>query len=184
MTLLFCDIESTGLVPEDDVLLEVGFAKVTDELELLEEISIQIHLTGIDYWNDYEPPFGIPKVVADMHKKSGLWKASHESKFSVRAAENRLFEWVIEHGLSDLPLVGNTIGFDRNFLRIHMGRLHDIFHYRSVDISSIKILHDLWTPDTDTPLAPQALHRSLPDIRDSLEELRKYRGKHFESTGS
>ena len=179
--LLFADVETTGLSPEDDKLLEVAFVLTDDMLQIRDEISIVIHRDYIEYdsaADRWEPPFGINKIVVDMHNESGLWRACNNapSSFTTRRVENLLCDWVEAHGAKDLPLVGNTIGFDRNFIRLHMPRLHAMFHYRSLDISSIKIASLLWNPlDATEQPRNDKVHRALPDCHDSIRELDAYR---------
>jgi oligoribonuclease len=179
--LLFADVETTGLSPEDDKLMEVAFVITDDMLQIRDEISAVIHRDYIEYdraTNRWEPPFGINKVVVDMHNDSGLWRDSYNAprSFTTRAVENMMIDWIEKRGVKDLPLVGNTIGFDRSFLRLHMPRLHELFHYRSLDISSIKIAANLWNPlDESEKPENNKLHRALPDCHDSIRELDAYR---------
>jgi oligoribonuclease len=174
-------VETTGLSPEDDKLLEVALVLTDDMLKIRDEISCVIHRDYIEYDRvnqRWEPPFGIDKVVVDMHNKNDLWRDCYTApaSFTTRGVENILINWVGEHAAEQLPLVGNTIGFDRNFLRLHMPRLHEMFHYRSLDISSIKIAANLWNPldESEKPLQDK-MHRALPDCHDSIRELDAYR---------
>lgn len=179
--MLFADVETTGLSPEDDKLLEVALVLTDDMLQVRDEISCVIHRPYIEYdrvGGRWEPPFGIDKVVVDMHNDSDLWRDSYSAppNFTTRYVENLLCNWVMNHKAMDLPLVGNTIGFDRNFLRLHMPRLHNMFHYRSLDISSIKIASNLWNPlDESEKPENEKKHRALPDCHDSIRELDAYR---------
>jgi oligoribonuclease len=128
----------------------------------------------------YEPPFGIHETVVDMHTKNGLWDEVGITPFTVRAAEDILVAWILNASAEQLPLVGNTISFDRNFLRFHMPHLESLFHYRSLDISSIKIAANLWAPlsEADKPQQDKK-HRVISDMYDSLRELEVYRAAYF-----
>lgn len=168
--LLFCDIETTGLDPDKDKLLEVGLAAVDADLNIVEQTSMVISLDLI--------PDDTADVVVDMHSKSGLWDECKHRGLPLRTVENRLFTWVFDNGFKGSVLVGNTIGFDRSFLRVHMPRLHDLFHYRSLDISSIRIADDMWADEAySTVPADRKKHRVKSDILDSLDQLRHYKKK-------
>ena len=117
-----------------------------------------------------------------MHNQSGLQEKlkNNEGINGVTTGAARiLFEgWLreIELGKSEGILMGSTIGFDRSFLSYHMPSINEYFHYRSIDVSSLKILLKRWAPNTvatDTPVGKK-LHRSLPDIEDTLNELTFY----------
>lgn len=185
--LLFCDLETTGLVPEDDLLLEVGFMITTDNLEITDEISMVIHMAGLELDKDdkgnpyWEPPFGVHEVVVKMHNTNGLWEASHHSKSTAQNVQNIMCKWLLAHTSEKLPLVGSTIGFDREFLRIQMPRLHDMFDYHSLDVSSIKLASNTWAPipKADYPYN-EKMHRSLPDMHDTLRELQMFKSTYFD----
>ena len=186
--LLFADIETTGLVPEDDLILEVGFMITTDDLEVTDEISAVIHLPRLEYIADgeggpyWEPPFGIKKVVVDMHNASGLWSDVHRSSFTAQMVENMMVTWLMDHTKGEkLPLIGSTIGFDREVLRIQMPRLHEMFDYHSGDVSAIKLFSNKWSPISpgDWPLNEKK-HRSIPDMHDTLRELQLFKSAYFD----
>jgi len=185
--LLFCDLETTGLVPEDDLLLEVGFMLTTDNLDITDEISIVLHTPGLELEKDdkgnpwWEPPFGVHDVVVKMHNANNLWAESHASAFYARQVEDLMCTWIDSHTNEKLPLVGSTIGFDREFLRIQMPKLHDMFDYHSLDSSSIKMAGNLWAPigAGDWPLNEKK-HRSIPDMHDTLRELQLFKAAYFE----
>jgi len=186
--LLFCDLETSGLVPEDDQILEVGFMITTDNLEPTSKTSMVVNYRGLEYVvshngepiNTWEPPFGVPDVVVKMHNKNGLWAECHTSNFTEHNVENMMFTWIKQQGAEGLPLVGSTISFDREFLRIRMPRLHNLFDYHSLDVSSIKMAGNLWAPlDVGEWPINEKKHRVLPDMMDTLRELDLFRRAYF-----
>jgi oligoribonuclease len=181
--LLFCDLETTGLVPEYDLILEAGFMITTDDLEVTDEISAVIHLPGLEYKDGkWEPPFGIKKVVVDMHNESGLWSDVQRSSFTSQMVENMMITWLMDHTKGEkLPLIGSTIGFDREFLRIQMPQLHELMDYHSGDVSAIKLFSNKWSPISphDYPLNEKK-HRSIPDMHDTLRELQLFKAAYFD----
>ena len=185
--LLFCDLETTGLVPEDDQILEVGFMITTDNLEPVSHMSLVTYFANLEFVlgedgesNTWEPPFGIPGVVVKMHNDNGLWEECHKSNFTEPMVENMMLTWIKQQGAEGLPLVGSTIGFDREFLRIRMPRLHNLFDYHNLDASSIKYAGNLWSPIPKEDWPPnEKKHRVLPDMMDTLRELDLFRRPYF-----
>jgi oligoribonuclease len=181
-------LETTGLVPEYDLILEVGLMITTDDLVPTDEISAVIHLSGLDYISDgeggprWEPPFGVKKVVVDMHNANGLWSDCHRSSFTAQMVEDMMVTWLMDHTNGEkLPLVGSTIGFDREFLRLQMPSLHALFDYHSGDVSAVKFFGNKWAPipKADWPLNEKA-HRSIPDMHDTLRELQLFKSAYFD----
>jgi oligoribonuclease len=168
-TLIWIDLEMTGLDPEDNVIIEIATIVTDGQLNIIAEgpnIAIfqnEEQLDKMDEWN------------ITHHTENGLIEAVKESDVSTATAEIRTLEFLREHcepGQS--PLCGNTIGQDRRFLRAYMPDLHDFCHYRSVDVSSVKELADRWYPFVERHNKP-AGHRALDDIKGSIEELVHYR---------
>ena len=113
------------------------------------------------------------------HTENGLLDRIQSDGVSMENAERQTLEFLKEHcSPGQSPLCGNTIGQDRRFLRRYMPELHDFFHYRSVDVTSIKILARSWYPEVGK-WRKNSGHRALDDIRGSIEELSYYRDKLF-----
>jgi len=171
--LVWLDLEMTGLDPERHVILEIATLITDSELNLLAEgpvIAIQqsdIELAKMDDW------------CTQTHGQSGLTERVKQSRISALDAEEQtiafLKQWVKS---GESPLCGNSIGQDRRFLVRYMPRLADYFHYRNLDVSTLKILAELWAPKVKDSLQKQGTHRALDDIRESIAELAHYR-KHL-----
>ena len=171
--LIWIDLEMTGLEPERDVIIEMATIVTDSELNVLAEGPvIAVHqsdevLTGMDEWN------------TRTHGQSGLTQRVRESKIDTAAAEAQtiafLEQWVPK-GKS--PICGNSIGQDRRFLYKYMPALEAYFHYRYLDVSTLKILAGMWAPTVKDSFQKTATHQALDDIRESIAELRHYR-EHF-----
>ncbi len=174
--LVWVDLEMTGLEPERDVILEIAVIVTDGELEVLEE--------GPDLVvrQPEEALAGMAPVVAQMHAHSGLDVAVRGATVTLAEAEQEVLAFVRRHVpvARTAPLAGNSISTDRAFLYRHMPELEAYFHYRNVDVSSIKELARRWYPDAKKA-APEkgGGHRALADIRESIEELRYYRSAIF-----
>ncbi|MBN2267291.1 MAG: oligoribonuclease [Candidatus Babeliaceae bacterium] len=164
----------TGLNPECDHILEIAVIGSDVTLKhLTEGPSIIIHqprsiLETMGEW------------VTEHHQASGLWDAVLASTISVEEAENEVITFVKTYCSSKrLLLAGNTVYQDRLFLRRYMPRLESLFHYRLVDVSTIKELVKAWYPQSSfANFKKKKQHRALDDIRESIDELRYYR-EHF-----
>lgn len=170
--LVWVDMEMTGLIPEVHRVIEIASIVTDSNLNVLAEGPvIAIHqapeaLEAMDEWNTL------------THTNSGLVARVASSAITEQMATEEtlvfLREWVSE-GKS--PMCGNSICQDRRFMARHMPELEKFFHYRNLDVSTLKILMQRWRPDL--PEAPkQDVHQALADIRESIEELRHYR-THF-----
>lgn len=168
--LIWIDLEMTGLDTQTDSIIEIATI-VTDKYlaELAEGPVLAIKrsaatMDGMDEWNTRQ------------HGKSGLTARVLESSTSASEAEQAtiefLTEWVDE-GAS--PMCGNSICQDRRFLAREMPALERFFHYRNLDVSTLKILASLWAPKVAKGLVKESAHLALSDIRDSIEELNWYR---------
>lgn len=175
--LVFLDIETTGLFPLDDYILEIAAVRVNNALEVVDTFSTIINpMMDGDDTEDWKRRMG--DYVTSMHTENGLIQAIETGAGATEAeAERSLVEWlggVKEHRDEKLIMAGNSIHFDRSFIRANMPNLNNVFHYRMVDVSSIKIMvQDNW-PDLVPPRAAEPAHRALADARESLETYRHF----------
>ena len=171
--LVWIDLEMTGLDPDQDRIIEIATIVTNSKLEILAEGPVfAIHqdekrLAGMDQWN------------TEHHTNSGLVKRVRESQVSEAQAEEQTLSFLsqyVSEGKS--PLCGNSVHQDRRFLYRYMPNLEQFLHYRILDVSTLKILANLWAPDVAAGAVKVSEHIALQDIRDSIEELRYYR-QHF-----
>ena len=171
--LIWIDLEMTGLEPEHDVIIEMATIVTDSDLNILATGPvIAVHqsdalLAGMDEWN------------TRTHGESGLTQRVRDSQISAAEAEAQtiafLEQWVPK-GKS--PICGNSIGQDRRFLCRYMPTLEAFFHYRSLDVSTLKILAERWAPQIKEGFQKKGRHQALDDIRESIAELQYYR-EHF-----
>lgn len=168
--LIWIDLEMTGLDPEQDRIIEIATLVTDGDLNLLAEgpvIAVRQtdqQLALMDEWN------------TRTHGASGLTERVKTSQFSERDAELATLEFLrqwIAAGIS--PICGNSIGQDRRFLFKYMPELERYFHYRYLDVSTLKELARRWKPELLANIEKQATHQALADIHDSVNELRYYR---------
>ena len=172
--LVWIDMEMTGLDPEENVVLEIATIVTDKDLNVLAEGPvIAIHqsdeeLAKMDDWN------------VNTHTKSGLVarvKASQHDEAKADAETlDFIRQWVPER---TSPLCGNSIGQDRRFMVKHMAELEAFFHYRNVDVSTIKELVRRWQPELLDQFKKSGTHQALDDIRESIAELQFYRSHVF-----
>jgi oligoribonuclease len=170
LNLIWIDLEMTGLDPERDHIIEIATIVTDSELNTLAEGPVlAVHqsdevLAGMDEWN------------TSHHGSSGLTDRVRQSKVSVRDAELQTIAFLGEYvdpGKS--PICGNSIGQDRHFLVKEMQELEAYFHYRNLDVSTLKELVRRWRPELLDGFSKQGSHLALDDTRESIEELRYYR---------
>ncbi|MDB5773490.1 MAG: oligoribonuclease [Burkholderia sp.] len=173
LNLVWVDMEMTGLNPDTDRIIEVAVVVTDSELNILAEGPVfAIHqpdeiLDGMDSWNK------------GTHGRSGLIdrvKASTVSEADAEAALVNFLKHFVPAGKS--PMCGNTICQDRRFMVRTMPKLEQFFHYRNVDVSTLKELCKRWKPELATGFKKHQKHTALADIIESIEELRYYR-EHF-----
>lgn len=172
--LVWIDMEMTGLDPEQNVVLEIATIVTDKDLNVLAEGPvIAIHqseaeLAKMDDWN------------VNTHTNSGLVarvKASeHDEARAVAETLDFIRQWVPER---TSPLCGNSIGQDRRFMVKHMAELEAFFHYRNIDVSTIKELVRRWQPELLDQFKKIGAHQALDDIRESIAELQFYRAQVF-----
>ena len=168
--LIWIDLEMTGLIPERDVIIEIATVVTDANLNVIEEgPSLAIHqnsdlLDGMDEWN------------TSQHNRSGLVKRVLESTISTADAESQTLEFLINYvdqGAS--PMCGNSICQDRRFLYNYMPNLEKFFHYRHIDVSTLKELAVRWKPSILSSSYKKSRHLALSDVYDSIDELKHYR---------
>ena len=168
--LIWIDLEMTGLKPDTDVIIEMATIVTDANLDVVAEGPvIAIHqsaevLDAMDEWN------------TRTHGASGLIERVRDSRYTMASAEQRTLEFLkalVEPNSS--PMCGNSICQDRRFLARHMPTLEKFFHYRNLDVSTVKELARRWAPRILTGFAKQGEHRALADIQESIRELNYYR---------
>ncbi len=166
----------TGLEPRRHVIVEIATIITDDDLNVVAEgPDLVIHATPAQLSE-------MGEFVTEMHTKSGLLPAILASTVSVRDAELATLAFMKSHipDARSVPLCGNSIGTDRRFLEEYMPELENFFHYRNVDVSTIKELARRWHPTVLGATPEKATtHRALDDIKESIAELVHYRDTLF-----
>ncbi|MDF1638745.1 oligoribonuclease [Alcanivorax jadensis] len=171
--LIWIDLEMTGLSPANDRIIEIATIVTDGQLNPLAEGPVlAVHqsdalLDGMDEWN------------TEHHNNSGLVARVKESRISEMQAQAQTLDFLKEHveaGMS--PMCGNSICQDRRFLANYMPELEAFFHYRNLDVSTLKELARRWKPEILPGFKKDNKHLALDDIRESIAELQYYR-EHF-----
>mgnify|MGYP002038898590 FL=1 len=168
--LIWIDLEMTGLKPNSDVIIEIATIVTDADLRTVAEGPVlAIHqkdevLTAMDEWNTRQ------------HGQSGLVKRVRASQLTMADAEAQTLTFLKQHlQAGDSPMCGNSICQDRRFMANYMPELERFFHYRNLDVSTLKELARRWKPKVLQGMKKKASHLAMDDIKDSIEELRYYR---------
>ena len=168
--LVWIDMEMTGLRPEKDRILEIAAIVTDSQLNILAEGPViavrqpEEILAGMDEW------------CTTHHTASGLLDRVRTQGVSEAEAEARTLAFIQQYVPEKAsPLCGNSIGQDRRFMYAYMPKLEAYFHYRNLDVSSLKIIANLWKPQIMAGFTKKEAHLALDDIRESIAELRFYK---------
>jgi len=175
--LIWIDMEMTGLSPETDRIIEIALVITDAWLEPVAEAEVLVvhqeaeTLGGMDSWNQ------------STHARSGLVDKVKASSLDEAAVEQRMLAFLREHVPPKAsPMCGNSICQDRRFLARWMPKLEDYFHYRNLDVSTLKELCKRWQPEIAKGWVKQGKHEALADIYESIDELKYYREHFIKST--
>lgn len=171
--LIWIDMEMTGLNPDTDRIIEIALVVTDSQLNVVAEAPVLVVsqsialLDGMDKWNQ------------STHAKSGLIDKVKASKLTEAQVETSMLAFLQAHVPSGTsPMCGNSICQDRRFLARTMPQLEAYFHYRNLDVSTLKELVKRWKPGIMAGLNKESKHEALADIYDSINELKYYR-EHF-----
>lgn len=172
--LIWIDLEMTGLDPQLDNIIEIATIITNNQLDIVAEGPVlAIHqpdsvISAMDEWN------------TKQHGQSNLIARIRASTINVTEAEQQTLAFLRQYvPASKSPMCGNSICQDRRFMARLMPDLERFFHYRNVDVSSIKEMTSRWAPEIASQLSKKSVHLALDDIRESIEELKFYRAKVF-----
>ena len=170
--LIWIDLEMTGLDTFNDQIIEIATIVTDKQLNLIADGPVlavsqpKSIMDGMDEWNTRQ------------HGASGLTERVLASKLSLEDAQRQTLTFLQQHvAAGESPMCGNSICQDRRFLARQMPELEAFFHYRNLDVSSLKIMAQLWAPQVASGFTKESSHRALSDIRDSIDELSYYRDK-------
>ncbi len=172
--LVWIDLEMTGLHPNTDHILEIATIVTDSQLNIIAQGPV-LAIKQSKQWLDQ-----MDEWCTKTHGDSGLTARCLTSTTSIAEAERQTIEFLTQYvpkGAS--PLCGNTIGQDKRFLVKYMPALNDYFHYRSIDVSTVKELCRRWQPEVLTGFNKKGVHLALDDIKESIEELKYYRQNVF-----
>ena len=168
--LIWIDLEMTGLEPQQDYIIEIATIVTDSDLNILVEgPTIAVHqsdvvLAGMDEWN------------TTHHGDSGLTERVRHSDYNESIAERETMAFLSQYvPPGESPMCGNSICQDRRFMARWMPSLESFFHYRNLDVSSVKELAKRWHPEVYAGFKKNAAHLAMQDVRDSIAEMRHYR---------
>lgn len=184
--LLWTDIESTGLTDDmpgglwnDGMPLEVCLLLTTGHLDYLAHKSLVVHWPAIALHNMRRR---VLPVVHEMHTGNGLWAEAEQPGPGLVDVEDELLAWLDQWDVKSrtLPMCGSSVHTDRQWLAQFLPHIEARFHYRNVDVSSVKELAKRWYSDARPTTTPRAQHRAYPDLLDTIDELAHYQGAVFQ----
>ncbi len=169
--LVWIDLEMTGLKPQSDVILEIAVIITDNNLDIIAQgPHVIIHQSDdvMSKMQDY---------VKNMHSKSGLYNQVLSSKVSISDAQQEVLNFLKKYCTPGTALLcGNSVWMDKAFLAVYMPELYNFFHYRIIDVSTLKELVKRWYPDRQlNSVSKSENHRALEDILESLEEMKHYK---------
>ena len=172
--LIWIDLEMTGLDTVNDEIIEIATIVTDKQLNILAEgpmIAIHLAQSRLDEMDDWNKK---------QHGKSGLIQRVLDSQYSLQQAEAETIAFLEQYvSAGKSPMCGNSICQDRRFLARQMPTLEEFFHYRNLDVSTLKELVKRWYPSNGFSFDKESEHLALADIRDSIDELKHYREKLF-----
>jgi oligoribonuclease len=175
--LIWVDMEMTGLNPDTDKVLEVAIVVTDAQLNTIAQAPVLVlhHpnavLDGMDAWNK------------KTHGQSGLIDRVRASTLTATDLENQMLAFLREHVPAQAsPMCGNSVCQDRRFMARHLPKLEEYFHYRNLDVSTLKELAKRWRPDVLAGVVKKGRHEALADIEESIEELKHYRASFLQAS--
>tara|TARA_X000001036_G_C20515289_1_gene739820 strand:- start:247 stop:804 length:558 start_codon:yes stop_codon:yes gene_type:complete len=168
--LVWVDMEMSGLDPDTCRILEVAVVVTDSHLNTISDGKVfaifqeESHLQTMDHWNQ------------TTHKKTGLIERVKSSEINEQVAEKKILEFLNQHSTTNRsPLCGNSVHQDRRFMRKYMPTFESFFHYRNLDVSTLKELCKRWKPELVKGFQKKGAHTALADILESIDELKYYR---------
>lgn len=174
--IVFLDLETTGLNPNKDIVLEVGAIFTDDRLLTIHEFHSVLYASV-----DNPQRKAADSVVQLMHNKNGLWEESEMSSHTASSVDYALSQIIYKYGMANSQLAGNSVHFDRAFMSVHLPESLRLLSHRQIDISSLNEMSRRFCPElyANRPKSQGSIHRALEDARESLRYARWYRDNLF-----